>query len=709
VEVHNHNYSPTVGFSPATSVDEATMSNPAQRPRGSTFTSRVSPLSHADLIRKERALVADVVQTVQEFKPPTGNCNTDDLKKFCKELPKTIAAIDEKTREITLVARTDRQECEQFVQGQALVEDQVEFWSNKADTTANSRDQTIAAIKEEFVTNLHGVIAILGQDTITNIIKSELGLYLKTKPENNQSPLPASPPPTIHQNIIGACRASLPNARRMVSWDLASVCGLITNTKQFISELQKQIRDSESVAVSSARAAYLYKETSSIVHPLNNADDIPQSSQVMSVNSPPRPVSKQPETHGLDSSTPESDDTATADLAELLSQLELAHSKLQSSLALAQVQLSSSQVENIKCKALLIRNHQFGLQLDDNTIERYSRELREHRTLDPPEDPPFLKCVTALTLADDFDNRGLRPIVPYSIRYIHTINEDIWRAEEELDPHRRQRQVQRAIEQHLPWLTTRLSDLVIRGADDDYCLLACFVRHIIFGQDTIASSLLRSLLFMLVANLSQRSEQIRLATLWWDVYEATLNGNFAQPYQAWNLLDRMTFAWFLSVGKDVTIGSLVLTGPQLASLSDLITDLRDSNKTDFLKLLLSPCVRAFAQSEDMTRKSIIVSTSNTYNEQLVIMRTTNSTSEELVQEYIWTKHGGKIWFSQRGFEVDAKGTPPHMIPCVQAVNETPGPWFSIVDQDIASYFDKYHRDDLLAAAQRIRRMYQQQH
>jgi hypothetical protein len=111
----------------------------------------------------------------------------------------------------------------------------------------------------------------------------------------------------------------------------------------------------------------------------------------------------------------------------------------------------------------------------------------------------------------------------------------------------------------------------------------------------------------------------------------------------------------------------------------------------------------------MTRKSIIVSTSNTYNEQLVIMRTTNSRSEELVQEYIWTKHGGKIWFSQRGFEVDAKGTPPHMIPCVQAANETPGPWFSIVDQDIASYFDKYHRDDLLAAAQRIRRMYQQQH
>jgi len=32
-----------------------------------------------------------------------------------------------KTREITLVARTDRQECEQFVQGQALVEDQDEF------------------------------------------------------------------------------------------------------------------------------------------------------------------------------------------------------------------------------------------------------------------------------------------------------------------------------------------------------------------------------------------------------------------------------------------------------------------------------------------------------------------------------------------------------------------------------------------------------
>ncbi|KAH8746450.1 hypothetical protein F5882DRAFT_471407 [Hyaloscypha sp. PMI_1271] len=135
------------------------------------------------------------------------------------------------------------------------------------------------------------------------------------------------------------------------------------------------------------------------------------------------------------------------------------------------------------------------------------------RTLDLREDLPFLKSVTALTLADDFDSRGLRPIVPYSIRYIHTINEDIWRAEEELDPHRRQQQVQRAIEQHLPWLTTRLSDLVTIGGDDDFCLLACFVRHIIFEQDTIASSLLRSLLFMLVANLSQRSEQIRLATL----------------------------------------------------------------------------------------------------------------------------------------------------------------------------------------------------
>jgi len=110
----------------------------------------------------------------------------------------------------------------------------------------------IAAINEEFITNLHGVIAILGQDTITNIIKSELGLHLKTKPENKQSPLPASPPLTIHQNIIDACRTSLPNAKRMVSWDLASVCGLIINTDQCIRELQKQIGDSEPVAGSSA-------------------------------------------------------------------------------------------------------------------------------------------------------------------------------------------------------------------------------------------------------------------------------------------------------------------------------------------------------------------------------------------------------------------------------------------------------------------------
>jgi hypothetical protein len=79
-------------------------------------------------------------------------------------------------------------------------------------------------------------------------------------------------------------------------------------------------------------------------------------------------------------------------------------------------------------------------------------------------------------------------------------------------------------------------------------------------------------------------------------------------------------------------------------------------------------------------------------------------SEELVQEYIWTKYGGKIWFPKRGFEVDAKGTPPNMVPCVQAVNHTLGPWFPIVDQDIASYFDKYHKDDLLTAVQRIRRM-----
>jgi hypothetical protein len=88
---------------------------------------------------------------------------------------------------------------------------------------------------------------------------------------------------------------------------------------------------------------------------------------MMFVNPPPRtapqvrPVSKQPETHGLDSSTPESDDTGTVDPAELLWQLELAHSKLQSSLELDQVQISSSQAENIKCKALLVLNHQFGL------------------------------------------------------------------------------------------------------------------------------------------------------------------------------------------------------------------------------------------------------------------------------------------------------------------------------------------------------------
>jgi hypothetical protein len=132
------------------------------------------------------------------------------------------------------------------------VEDQDEFWSNKADITARSRDQTIAAIKEEFITNLHGVIAILGQDTITNIIKPELGLHLKTRPENKQTPLLASPPPRIHQHIIDACRVSLPNAKRMVSWDLVSAGGLITNTKQCIRELQKQIRDSEPVAASSA-------------------------------------------------------------------------------------------------------------------------------------------------------------------------------------------------------------------------------------------------------------------------------------------------------------------------------------------------------------------------------------------------------------------------------------------------------------------------
>ena len=120
-----------------------------------------------------------------------------------------------------------------------------------------------------------------------------------------------------------------------------------------------------------------------------------------------RPVSKHPETHGLGSSTPESGDTDTADLAEQLSPLELAHSKLQSSLELAQVQISSLQAENINCKALFVRDHQFGLQLDDNTTEKYSRDLREHRTLDLREDPPFLKSVTALTLADDFDSRGL--------------------------------------------------------------------------------------------------------------------------------------------------------------------------------------------------------------------------------------------------------------------------------------------------------------
>ncbi|KAE9376235.1 hypothetical protein N431DRAFT_462089 [Stipitochalara longipes BDJ] len=653
-----------------------------------------------------KPLIAALLEKHRELVPPVGEVALEPLSQWAKSVPAKLAAIEEATRRVKENGRIYRLQTEECANTCGIVVNKYQECVDATNRLEIEEEEILTEVEAVIQRTIKRLIESCGREKVVKITNKCLSL--DTARGSEETTIPNTKATAVHSSIISACQTYLPGGRMVTKWSVENVCGLIKETKAYISELRMQANDSQQVGDTAQRAAYLDKSTSQMpISPIPSRTKsrsalniVPsQSTALRTTKAPAAPAPAKATAVSPNESTT-SEDSTCGDLQAQLNTLESDYTHLKSSFDLAEANLTIARDKNAKQTSILFRNHQCLSQLDDATNEEYSVELRQLRAPLLPQNPPFLRSVPAIILADDINHWPSRPGRPYSIHYLQALIEDICEIDESASPEDQPFRLMHLFEDHIPWLSTRLSSIVANGSQQDSAMLIYIVQRALAAASSSPSSVLTSSLLLLVANLSQRSEQILRVSLWWDMYQSLGRGEFGKMYEDWDIMERICLLFFLSVNGHTSLDTFNIPPDAHETIYDMIEVLRESPKLELVEVLTLPAIKALVELETGfgAPSSIVLNLTNSSNGQMVILRTGKGLNKRLDREYVWVREGKKVIFSQGGLSITARDLELYI--CLSS--ESGGPWFKVVGEDL-NYFGLYHTSAINEVAAVIER------
>jgi hypothetical protein len=556
--------------------------------------------------------------------------------------------------------------------------------------------QLIEQADRQFETSLAKYRAVRGDAVTRDLIIAAFGNDILTPAQISST----QPSGEIPIQIIEACRTSLPNGESVGQWTTPKICQLIKGAGDHIEQIQLQL--------DAARQIQLPNDTiSQLTECVRQSSLVPTSPHKPQALSSTIPRPTNPKSISL-STTRESSGTVSDDEngfdyvpREMYDAAENDKLDLDLQLEDAQQKIASLSAENIRLKASLVHNYQYDKQSKASIIHQCCQDFRDRLPEEIFNLPPYFQPRPILYLADNFDNKPLRPSQPYSICYLYSLLEDIRiDANLEVDTVLQAEQASRYVQQHIPWLGTTVNNILKSGSDQEIQMLIRYLNVVVLNFPP--SGLARACLFLIVAGLVHQCPEMR-NTLWLLLYGKVVAHAFGNPERDWDLLDILSFARFLSVGSPASLEGVFDDVSSQAFIKRLVFRLRSSPPTNFLNLLEHTAVKDFMSecAHNANAQSELVITSRTKGEQMFIMRTSSGLDGIHQKEYIWVKSKSGITLLDQGLKFLMDLQSGILLMGVMPISTTNMPLFTIKDDDpvFQDYMNRCHEDDILRASQ----------
>ena len=559
--------------------------------------------------------------------------------------------------------------------------DQMTETVSEATTISVSENELVqepASMVSELVESFALALRILrkraGDVMVRNIIRAEfeqdiLGDESSSRPVESVCALPG--------DLIAACRQNLPGGDKVTDWSIEGISKLIA-------EVGPEIRRIEQGASESQQIHKPHDQSKS-------RGSVKVSDTATARRTPVPDIQSDPKVRDCGANIR----TSNAEKRDLELLLEESRRSLETA------------TKNVRAlKYIILRNREYGIHLDDTSISRISHELRGDFCNGIMEVLPTFSTLPTITMADVFDSKPLRPSQPYSVRYLQCLCEDIRLGD--ADSIYRDNQVNTAQQlamQHIPWLSTRLAQILATNSQEDIHLLFQYLSDVVAGLEL--RGIARPCLFSIIAGLVRRATAPKgiQVNLWVRMYEGVVSKAYGLPYEEWDLIDRISFALFLSSGPSANLDELGLSRRQREPLQSLVLRLRKKTPSNMISFLKSESVMEFAKQEKVDgARSIILQ--HTYAEaELLIVRTCNGNSATLNKEHVWILHGDIIYYFDSGFKlsVDWDSSFQEISLRIKPSSTSPGIcWFLIrdTDQALRDYIQRFYCEELRAAMKR---------
>jgi hypothetical protein len=559
----------------------------------------------------------------------------------------------------------------------------------QGETSATRRELEELSIIEEDIAGETGTAVKKKLDSIANIVGKDVLISTFLRQFQNDIPStcsgrpqmpPSFPNSTVPAKVVQACQRYLHDAEEVEDWNYDTIINLLKHAHEEDIAIRAEIDASQQTRV--PYSVISQQVNSNDIMPETQVDKGTEESHSFTNSSPPTVYNSSPVAR---EQVARSFDSRSSETPPIIRVSENEYDALLSVNMEQEEQIQSLQTSTRQLKSQLVRNAVFSTQIDPQCIAEYAADLGPSN---PPETEP-LKLVLGmqtLSIADYIDEMPMCPRLQDDKIYLECLL-DITRVDSD-EPGALIR-AQSLSEQCLPWLLAKLPEILCRATDETATLLHNYISTVIAVIEPELFA--RATLFILVATFTQKFRHDSQKTLWWELQQAIEAGKYGRPYGNWDLLDRISFAWFMAVGPK-TAGTLALglDDSQARNLHTLIRAFRSVRVYDFVNLLEQPCIQSYAERD----RSILLATPAD-EDQMIVMRTSRANGGnrddgfDLELDYIWVRHRGKVYMSSDGLLLSIDDSETAVVLVQPSSNETL-PSFSTQNPNLLRYICKFY-------------------
>lgn len=362
------------------------------------------------------------------------------------------------------------------------------------------------------------------------------------------------------------------------------------------------------------------------------------------------------------------------DLTSNIRNLEIKHEDL------------SDACTNLKCN--LLYNADFDCQISSEDVMKICKDLQQYDGVNEREVVRLKSSCYTPNICDTFDSLQLKPHLPikehiYILFYSLPNN-----SSEDTQPD----YGEKVGKYHMMWLSTQVESVVHACFDSQTNRIFTWWMEQMINSHAL-TGLGRASLFLFVGNLTTRTLDFNVRSLWWMLHDVIYKDNMLSPAEDWDILEFICFCYFLSVGPTecLLLRDMIKDAPKTF---EFIQKLRGKIVMDMIGLLSEDCVLEVIQRY---HPSAMLHSLSQKESRMIILRTYPPLKESAITEYIWTREYNVVTLSTDGFEMEIEEKlDERMVLHVRAKGETFKNWFSYDiegdDDNAFVYFENYHKD-----------------